>query len=154
MGELGSADILEFGHFRFDRRGHCLYRRNQAGKLVLLPLGRTALDLLHLLIENAEEVVEREEIRKVVWRGKTVEDANLATQVFNVREAIGRNRIRTVSGRGYRFVGSVTRLNGDAGSTNPETLQSNALPRPHLSIVACPSPISAKIGRSNISRTE
>jgi TolB-like protein len=138
MGELGSADILEFGHFRFDRRGHCLYRRNQTGKLVLLPLGRTALELLDLLLERPAQVVEKKEIMKEVWRGKTVEDANLATQIFNLRENIGRNRIQTVSGRGYRFVGSVKRLNGDAGSTTPETPQSAPLPRPRLSIVVLP----------------
>jgi adenylate cyclase len=138
MGELGSADIFEFARFRFDRRGHCLYRLDKAGDMALLPAGRTALDILGLLVEHAGEVVESEEIRKIVWRGKTVEDANLATQIFHLRESVGRNRIQTVSGRGYRFVGSVTRLNGDAGSTNPETLQSNALPRPHLSIVVLP----------------
>jgi hypothetical protein len=38
--------FLEFARFRFDRRGPSLFRRNQAGKPVLLPLGRTALDLL------------------------------------------------------------------------------------------------------------
>src|SRR5439155_4082361 len=54
-----------------------------------------------------------------VWRGKTVEDANLATQIFHLREAIGRNRIQTVSGRGYRFVGSVKRLNGNTGAVLP-----------------------------------
>jgi adenylate cyclase len=116
MGELGSPDILEFGHFRFDRRGRCLYRLNMAGDRMLLPAGRTALDILALLIERAGEVVESEEIRKIVWRGKTVEDANLATQVFHLRESVGRNRIQTVSGRGYRFVGRVRRLNGDPGA--------------------------------------
>ncbi len=119
MGELGSADLFEFARLRFDRRSRCLFRRNQAGELVLLPVGRTALDLLDLLIERAGKVVEREEIRQVVWRGKTVEDANLATQIFNLRENIGRNRIQTVSGRGYRFVGPVRRLNGNAGAVLP-----------------------------------
>jgi DNA-binding winged helix-turn-helix (wHTH) protein len=92
MKGLGSADIFEFARFRFDRRGPSLFRRSQAGKHVLLPLGRTALDLLDLLLERPGEVVEREEIMKKVWRGKTVEDANLATQIFNLRESIGRNR--------------------------------------------------------------
>jgi TolB-like protein len=138
MEELGSADIFEFGRFHFDRRGHCLYRRNQVGKLVLLPLGRTALDILGLLVERPGEVVESEEIRRTVWRGKIVEDANLATQIFHLRESVGRNRIQTVSGRGYRFVGQVKRLNGDARSAISETLQSDALQRPHLSIVVLP----------------
>src|ERR1700730_9015670 len=119
MGELGSADIFEFARLRFDRRSRSLFRRNQAGELVLLPLGRTALDLLDLLIERAGEVVEREEFRKEVWRGKTVEDANLATQIFNLREAIGRNRIQTVSGRGYRFVGPVKRRGRAGGAALP-----------------------------------
>jgi DNA-binding winged helix-turn-helix (wHTH) protein len=59
MGELGSADIFEFERFRFDRGGHCLYRRGQTGKLVLLPLGRTALDLLDLLLERPGQVVDK-----------------------------------------------------------------------------------------------
>ena len=138
MKELGSAGIFEFARFRFDRRGPSLFRRNQAGKHVLLPLGRTALDLLDLLLGRPGEVVEKQEIMKEVWRGKTVEDANLATQVFNLREAIGRNRIQTVSGRGYRFVGPVKRLNGDARSTNPEMPQSAPLARPRLSTVVLP----------------
>jgi TolB-like protein len=138
MEGIGSADIFEFARFRFDRRGPSLFRRNQAGKHVMLPLGRTALDLLDLLLERPGEVVEKPEIMKEVWRGKTVEDANLATQIFNLRESIGRNRIQTVSGRGYRFVGQVKRLNGDARSTNPEMPQ-NAVPSPpRLSIVVLP----------------
>jgi adenylate cyclase len=119
MGELGSANIFEFARFRFDRRGRCLYRLDKTGNTVLLPAGRTALDILGLLVEHAGEVVESEEIRKIVWRGKTVEDANLAIQIFNLRENIGRNRIQTVSGRGYRFVGAVRRLNGSAGAVLP-----------------------------------
>jgi TolB-like protein len=137
MEGLGSADIFEFVRFRFDRRGPALFRRNQAGKHVLLPLGHTALELLDLLLERPGELVEKEKIRAVVWRGKTVEDANIATQIFNLRESIGRNRIQTVSGRGYRFVGPVKRLNGDARSAIPATLQS-APPRPRLSIVVLP----------------
>jgi TolB-like protein/DNA-binding winged helix-turn-helix (wHTH) protein len=101
----------------------------------LLPAGRTALDILGLLVEHAGEVVESEEIRRIVWRGKTVEDANLATQIFHLRESVGRNRIQTVSGRGYRFVGSVKRLNGDAGSANPETTQ-NIEPPPSAPTLA------------------
>jgi DNA-binding winged helix-turn-helix (wHTH) protein len=105
MGELGSAEIFEFAHFRFDRRGRCLYRLDKAGDPVLLPAGRTALDILGLLVERAGEVVESEEIRRIVWRGKIVEDANLATQIFHLRESVGRDRIQTVSGRGYRAGG-------------------------------------------------
>jgi TolB-like protein/Tfp pilus assembly protein PilF len=136
MKELGSADVFEFARFRFDRRGRCLYRLDKVGDPVLLPAGRTALDILGLLVERAGAVVESEEIRRTVWRGKTVEDANLATQIFHLRESIGRDRIKTVSGRGYRFVGPVKRLDSDASTTSTASLQSGA--RPHLSIVVLP----------------
>jgi TolB-like protein len=137
MGELGSPDIFEFARFRFDRRGHCLYRLDKTGNTVVLPAGRTALDILGLLVERSGEVVESEEIRRIVWRGKTVEDANLATQIFHLRESVGRDRIQTVSGRGYRFVGQVKRLNGDARSAVSESPQSGKL-TPRLSIVVLP----------------
>ena len=89
------GEYFRIARFRFDRRGRCLYRLDKTGNTVLLPAGRTALDILGLLVEHAGEVVESEEIRKIVWRGKTVEDANLAIQIFNLRENIGRNRIQT-----------------------------------------------------------
>ena len=66
---------------------------------MLRPAGRTALDIHGLLVERAGEVVESEEIRRTVWRDKTVEDANLATQIFHLRESIGRDRIQTVRTR-------------------------------------------------------
>ena len=44
MREIGSADVLEFAGFRFDRRGRCLYRLEEAGDLVLLPAALYNLD--------------------------------------------------------------------------------------------------------------
>src|SRR5271167_2918026 len=126
MDGLGSADILEFGHFRFNRRGRCLLRLDQAGKAALVPLGRTALDVLEMLVAAQGGLVEREEIMKTVWRGKTVEDCNLAVQISNLRDSIGRSRIQTISGRGYRFVVPPSRPNTDV------------VPRPRLSIVVLP----------------
>ena len=126
MDGLGSADILEFGHFRFNRRGRCLLRLDQAGKAALVPLGRTALDVLEMLVAAQGGLVEREEIMKTVWRGKTVEDCNLAVQISNLRDSLGRSRIQTISGRGYRFVVPPSRPNTDV------------VPRPRLSIVVLP----------------
>ena len=89
MAELGSADILEFGHFRFDRRGRCLFRLDQGGRVNLVPLGRTALEVLEMLVGAQGELVEREKIMQTVWRGKVVEDSNLAVQISNLRDRIG-----------------------------------------------------------------
>jgi adenylate cyclase len=89
------------------------------------------------LVERPGEVIESEEIRSTVWRGKTVEEANLATQIFHLRESVGRDRIKTVSGRGYSFVGPVKRLDGDARSDISEMTRSETVP-PRLSIVVLP----------------
>jgi DNA-binding winged helix-turn-helix (wHTH) protein len=69
-------------------------------------------DLLHFLIENRERVVTRDDIFRAVWRGRIVSDAVLSTRINAVRKAIGddgmRQRlVRTVHGRGFRFVGAL-----------------------------------------------
>jgi TolB-like protein len=136
MDGLGSADTLEFARFRFDRRGRCLFRLDQAGNAVLVPLGRTALDVLEMLVERRGAVVEREEIMETVWRGKVVEEANLNVQISNLRDSLGHSRIQTVSGRGYRFVAPVRQPAANAHSTIPTISQGGA--RPRLSIVVLP----------------
>jgi TolB-like protein/Tfp pilus assembly protein PilF len=136
MKGLGSADIFEFGHFRFDRGTHCLFRLDQRGKDTLVPLGRTALDVLDMLVDRQGEVVEREAIMRKVWRGKTVEDANLAVQISNLRDCIGRRSIQTISGRGYRFVAPAKQPSANAHLAEP--LISALVARPRLSIVVLP----------------
>jgi DNA-binding winged helix-turn-helix (wHTH) protein len=130
MDGRGSANILEFGRFRFDRRGRYLFRLDPAGKAVLVPLGQTALDVLDVLLGRQGEVVEREDFKKTVWRGKTVEDANLAVQISNLRDSLGRSRIQTISGRGYRFIGPVTPVVATAPLVNsrPTCFTSTARP--------------------------
>jgi TolB-like protein len=136
MGGLGSAEIFEFGRLRFDRRSRCLFRLDQTGKVALVPLGRTALDVLDMLVAAPGELVEREKIMQTVWRGKTVEDANLAVQISNLRDHIGRSRIQTVSGRGYRFVAAVKQSAANLRPAVPANWQ--AVARPRLSIVVLP----------------
>jgi DNA-binding winged helix-turn-helix (wHTH) protein len=127
MDGLGSADILEFARFRFDRRGRCLFRLDQAGNTVLVPLGRTALDVLEVLVERRGKLVEREKIMETVWRGKVVEEANLNVQISTLRDTLGRSRIQTVSGRGYCFVAPV-RQPADVHSAIPGISQGGTRP--------------------------
>jgi DNA-binding winged helix-turn-helix (wHTH) protein/tetratricopeptide (TPR) repeat protein len=86
--------------------------------------------MLLLLLEKEGEVVTKEELRDRLWGSKTfVEvDQNLYVIVARLRELLGDNAVRpcfikTISGRGYRFIGAVTRvrsLNAPiAGSASP-----------------------------------
>src|SRR5688572_7523242 len=67
-----------------------------------------AVEILCLLVENAGELVTKEELMKRVWADSFVEEANLSHHIFKLRKALGdgegRKIIETVPKRGYRFV--------------------------------------------------
>jgi predicted ATPase/DNA-binding winged helix-turn-helix (wHTH) protein len=70
------------------------------------PLG---FDLLVFLIENRDRVLTRDELLDALWPGKVVTDSALSSQLKSVRRAVGdtgssQRIIKTVHGRGYRFV--------------------------------------------------
>lgn len=69
-------------------------------------LGGRAFDLLMLLLTSQGEVVSKEKIMRHVWPTTTVDDSNLRFQMAALRGALGeeRERIKTITGRGYLFV--------------------------------------------------
>jgi TolB-like protein/DNA-binding winged helix-turn-helix (wHTH) protein/tetratricopeptide (TPR) repeat protein len=109
-----SSDIFVFGELRLDRAGGGLFRRGDHGAFVPVAIGSRALDLLAALIERRGDVVSKEELMAAVWPKMAVEEGNLFVQISTLRaildgEGSGQSCIQTVTGRGYRFVGSVTR---------------------------------------------
>jgi len=119
---LGSANILHFEEFRFDRAGGCLTRLDGPGVSEPVALGSRALGVLALLAERQGQLVTKDEIMAAVWPGTAVEEGNLTVQISTLRRALDQGRaqgscIQTVPGRGYRFVAPVTR--GDAGAEAP-----------------------------------
>jgi len=68
-------------------------------------------DLLVYLIDNAHRVVSRDDMIEGVWDGRIVSDATVSSCVKAVRKALGdsgraQRYVRTIHGRGFRFVGS------------------------------------------------
>jgi DNA-binding winged helix-turn-helix (wHTH) protein len=115
MDRLGSAEILLFEGFRFDRLGGGLFRLDRAGISEPVALGSRALDLLFLLAERHGELISKDAIMEAVWPGTVVEEGNLTVQISALRRILDQNReqgscIQTVPGRGYRFVAPVTRV--------------------------------------------
>ena len=119
MDGRGWADILLFDGFRFDcRRGGCLFRLDEAGVAEPVPLRGRGLALLALLLERHGELISRDEIMKIVWSGRVVEEGNLYVQIGELRQILDENRehgsyIQTITGHGYRFVAPVTPDTGD-----------------------------------------
>jgi DNA-binding winged helix-turn-helix (wHTH) protein len=110
-----SAETFLFEGFRFDRAEGCLFRLDGPGIAEPVTLGSRALALLNLLSERQGKLVSKDEIMKVVWPGMAVEEGNLTVQISALRRILDRDReqgscIQTVSGRGYRFVAPVTRV--------------------------------------------
>jgi TolB-like protein/DNA-binding winged helix-turn-helix (wHTH) protein len=115
----GSSDILLFDRFRFDRRGRALFRCADDGKRQLVRIGGRALDVLGVLIGRDGDIVSKEEIMTAVWPGMVIEESNLGVQISALRRVLDQGRngegcIQTVTGRGYRFVLPVTRLDEPA----------------------------------------
>lgn len=70
--------------------------------------------LLCHLIENSERLVTKDELIEQIWEGRVVSDAALSTLVKSARRVLdddGQNQrlIRTLHGRGFRFIGSLSR---------------------------------------------
>lgn len=89
-------------------------------------------DLLSLLIRHRDRVVTREEIVSEIWGGRIVTEATISTCLKSARQALrddGKNQrlIRTMHGRGFRFVGAVEERSPGTGRGPPETLAAPAV---------------------------
>ena len=119
MVALSSTDSFLFEEFRLDGRG--LFRRNEGTGLAPVEIGSRALDVLGVLLQRPGELLSRDEIKASAWPGTVVEDNNLNVQISTLRRVLDQDCaqgscIRTVPGRGYRFVVPVTRGKPDVRS--------------------------------------
>ncbi len=76
--------------------------------------------LLGLLIENRGRMVSKDEIAAEVWDNKIASDASIANRIKLARNAIGddgnrQKSIRTIHGKGFRFVAETTVAETGAG---------------------------------------
>lgn len=83
-------------------------------------------DVLVLLIEKRDRVVSKDELIEQVWDGRFISDSAVSTAIKAVRQAInddGRTQrfVRTVHGRGFRFVADI--VANDANALPPSTVQ-------------------------------
>ncbi len=106
--------IYAFGPFEFDLAKAELRADGQ-----LRSLQPQVFALLAFLIEHRERLVSKDEIFENVWEGRVVTDSALASRVKSLRKALnddGRKQqyVRTVHGKGFRFVADVRAERDDA----------------------------------------
>jgi len=135
---------VEFGHFRVLPR-----RRELLADGKPIKLGGRAFDILLVLIEAHGAGVTKDALMERVWPGRIVAENNLQSQIAALRAALGRDRdlIRTVSGRGYQFVGEIRALS-EAGDERASLGRGRAEPGA-LPPTNVPEPASELIGRDD-----
>src|SRR5450755_2146477 len=102
--------LLSFGPFELSIGTRLL---TNGAKVV--PLGARAMDLLIILVEQANQVVGRRTLIERVWPQRGAEQVGLRVHISALRKALGqsgpgRRYIANVPGRGYSFVVPVTPL--------------------------------------------
>jgi Tol biopolymer transport system component/DNA-binding winged helix-turn-helix (wHTH) protein len=120
---------VTFGLFEADLNSGELRKATNRIKLQALPF-----KVLSVLLENAGEVVTREELRLQVWGPDIVVEFehSLSNAVKKIREALGDSAenprfIETLSRRGFRFIAPVDFTNVHSGSVAEGTVTSAAL---------------------------
>jgi len=104
---LKTRRVYQFGPFQLDSTAKVLLREGQPVRLA-----RKSVETLLALVENAGQVLTKEELMSAVWPDRIVDEANLAQNVAVIRKALGVERgspgyIETFPGRGYRILGPI-----------------------------------------------
>ncbi|MCO8164382.1 helix-turn-helix transcriptional regulator [Pseudomonas sp. 21LCFQ010] len=119
--------VLLFGPYALHVRQRQVMRSG-----VALTLGGRALDILQVLVEQAGQVLSKQQIIEQVWPDSVVEEVNLRVHIAALRRALGGGRdgqryIATVAQRGYSFVAQVSQ-GEDAGWSTGEVVAQHNLP--------------------------
>jgi DNA-binding winged helix-turn-helix (wHTH) protein len=114
--------VLSFGPFELSIGNMLL-----ANGAKIVPLGARAMDLLIVLVEQANKVVDRRTLIERVWPKRGAEQVSLRVHISPLRKALdqsdpGRRYIANVPGRECSFVVPVTSLSSPtSGDLNPSS---------------------------------
>jgi pimeloyl-ACP methyl ester carboxylesterase/DNA-binding winged helix-turn-helix (wHTH) protein len=92
-----------------------------------------AFDVLVHLVRNRDRVVPKEELMDAVWGGRFVSEAAVTSRIKQVRRALGddgqtQRTVRTLHGRGYRFVAPVDEGGDGVGARSAAVPPAGAAP--------------------------
>jgi adenylate cyclase len=113
MPDTAEPAICRFNDFLLCKQAGTLFRLHPDGRRSPVQIGSRAFQMLCLLVDRRGEVVSRREIMDAVWPKVAVEQNNLTVQLTALRRVLDADRgqgscIENITGRGYRFVPTVT----------------------------------------------
>jgi len=130
--------LYAFDEYELDTR---LYELRRAGALVQLE--PKVFDLLAYLVEHSDRIVPKSELLAHLWPAQFISDATFDHCVMAARRAVGDNGqrqrvIKTMRGRGYRFVAALRESTNDTpGAASAPAPQMLPAP-PGAAASACP----------------
>ena len=94
--------VYRFGAWEID-----LARREMRLNGIPTDVGSRAFEIIETLVQSAGELIDKYDLMNRVWPGAVVEENTLQAQISAIRRALGPDRglLKTVAGRGYRFLG-------------------------------------------------
>ena len=127
-----AKQVFTFAEFTFESDTGTLRRKNRR-----LHLSEQTARLLGVLLERANSLVSREELRRALWPGEEFLDYDQGINVAvnrlrNVLREGSRNSefLKTIPKRGYSFCGEVTRIPVNAGDRSGSPRPSSAISTP------------------------
>src|SRR4029450_3385199 len=98
--------------YRFEGHSLDVDRRELRRGPEIVAIEPQVFDILRFLVSQRKRVVSKDDLLAEVWRGRVVSESTLASRVAALRRAVGdsgkqQRLIRTVSRKGFRFVGVV-----------------------------------------------
>jgi non-specific serine/threonine protein kinase len=84
-------------------------------------IGSRAFDIMTVLAQTPTDIVTRDRLLERVWPAVTVGEKVIDVHISAIRKALGEHRtlLKTISGRGYRLVGTWTRQEGSEPKVGP-----------------------------------
>lgn len=124
--------IYQFDEFELD---YTKFELKHAGEQIHVE--PQTLTLLHFLIRNRDRLISRADMIETIWSGRTVSDWAVSAAIKAARIALGdvdrpRRYIRTIHGKGVRFVAHVNEVPSDAAAPKTKLVSDNGL---HLIIL-------------------
>lgn len=103
------------------------------------------LSLLILLVQNPDRLLAKDEIIEKIWNGRIVSDAAVSSRIKSIRKLLGddgraQRLVKTVHGKGFRFIGSVSASDAANQPDEPAASRSFASAAPVESLVPSAGP--------------
>lgn len=149
-GRVPANPLIRFADLEIDRAGFELRRGGKS-----CPVEPQVFELLAYLADNPDRLVTKDELIEKVWGGRIVSDAALASRIKSARKAIGddgeqQRLIKTVHGRGVRFIAKIEAEHGAAATGIAAKEDSGAFSALHQDIRFCTTSDRVRIAYATV----